>query len=65
MAHSSFEDTHVPDPTAINLSSLLSRLEHTLLAPDAKSRARTSSYERARIGAVSRAHYPESTTVLV
>ncbi|KAI9717610.1 MAG: hypothetical protein M1812_004555 [Candelaria pacifica] len=51
MARSSLIDTSKPDPTAINLSSLLSRLEYKLLTPDADSQGRTSSYERARISA--------------
>ncbi|KAI9812859.1 MAG: hypothetical protein M1827_004377 [Pycnora praestabilis] len=40
-----------PDPTRINLTRLLSRLQHTLISPDGDSRALRSSYERTRIGA--------------
>ncbi|KAI9697833.1 MAG: hypothetical protein M1836_004509 [Candelina mexicana] len=51
MARSSSVDPRIADSTAIDLIGLLSRLEHTLLSPDANPRARTSSFERARIGA--------------
>ncbi|ORY09018.1 synaptobrevin [Clohesyomyces aquaticus] len=40
-----------PDITPINLNRLLSRLENTLLSPEAPSNLRKSSYERAKVGA--------------
>ncbi|KAI9687682.1 MAG: hypothetical protein M1820_010388 [Bogoriella megaspora] len=43
--------TQAPDPTAINLTRLLSRLEQTLLSPDAEEHFGRSSYERTRVGA--------------
>lgn len=42
-----------PDPTAINLGRLLSRLERTVLV-DPSPQLRKSPYERARVSAVSR-----------
>ncbi|KAI9783753.1 MAG: hypothetical protein M1835_003738 [Candelina submexicana] len=51
MARPSSIDSRIADSTAIDLIGLLSRLEHTLLSPDANPRARTSSFDRARIGA--------------
>ncbi|KAF2239088.1 hypothetical protein EV356DRAFT_515328 [Viridothelium virens] len=48
---SSITDTQQQlDPTAINLSRLLSRLEQNLLSPEAENRYH-SSYERAKVGA--------------
>ena len=44
--------THQPDTTAISLTRLLSRLEHTLLSPEADPHLRKSSYERTKVGAV-------------
>jgi len=40
-----------PDTTAISLQRLLSRLEHTLLSPDADTNLRKSSYDRTKVGA--------------
>jgi len=40
-----------PDTTAISLQRLLSRLEHTLLSPDADTNLRNSSYDRTKVGA--------------
>jgi hypothetical protein len=44
--------THQPDTTAISLTRLLSRLEHTLLSPETDPKLRKSSYERTKVGAV-------------
>jgi hypothetical protein len=44
--------THQPDTTAISLTRLLSRLEHTLLSPETDPNLRKSSYERTKVGAV-------------
>ncbi|KAH7132278.1 hypothetical protein B0J11DRAFT_521314 [Dendryphion nanum] len=43
--------SHNPDTTTINLSRLLSRLEHILLSPEASPNLRISSLERTRVGA--------------
>ncbi|OCL01063.1 uncharacterized protein K441DRAFT_600179 [Cenococcum geophilum 1.58] len=43
--------THQLDTTAISLTRLLSRLEHTLLSPEADPNLRKSSYERTKVGA--------------
>ncbi|MCJ1366824.1 hypothetical protein MMC16_005954 [Acarospora aff. strigata] len=51
MARLSAVSSESPDTTAINLSSLLSRLEHSILSPEADPRLRHSSYERTRVGA--------------
>jgi len=40
-----------PDPTAINLSRILTRLERTVLSPESHQDLR-SSYERTKVGAV-------------
>ncbi|KAF2269849.1 hypothetical protein CC78DRAFT_529013 [Lojkania enalia] len=40
-----------PDLTQINLTRLLSRLEHIILSPEGSPTLRKSSYERARVGA--------------
>lgn len=40
-----------PDPTAINLSRILTRLERTVLSPESDQALR-SSYERTKVGAV-------------
>ena len=44
--------THQQDTTAISLTRLLSRLENTLLSPEADPSLRKSSYERTKVGAV-------------
>lgn len=52
MATRTRSPTGFPDPTSINLNRLLSRLEHIVLA-EPSSLLRKSSYERARVSAVS------------
>lgn len=44
--------TGYPDPTSVNLNRILSRLEHVVLV-EPSSQLRKSSYERARVSAVS------------
>jgi hypothetical protein len=54
MARVSAGGANAPDPTAINLTRLLARLQKTLLQPDTatEQRLRTSSYARGRVDAV-------------
>ncbi len=52
MARTSILSTDTPDITAINLNLLLSRLERSVLSPEADPKLRHSSYERTRVGAV-------------
>jgi hypothetical protein len=54
MARLSVGGANAPDPTAINLTRLLARLQKTLLQPDTatEQRLRGSSYERSRVDAV-------------
>lgn len=54
MARVSAGGANAPDPTAINLTRLLARLQKTLLHPDTatEQRLRTSIYERSRVDAV-------------
>ncbi|KAI9840608.1 MAG: hypothetical protein M1837_001504 [Sclerophora amabilis] len=57
-----------PDPNAINLTRLLSRLEAVILAPEFGTdsrRLRKSSYERAKVGAVGRARNLEYARTLL
>lgn len=54
MARLSAGGATAPDPTAINLTRLLARLQKTLQQPDTSTeqRLRTSSYERSKVEAV-------------
>jgi hypothetical protein len=52
MARTSAIEAHASDPSEINLSRLLSHLEHVLLSPDADPELLRSSYERNKVSAV-------------
>jgi hypothetical protein len=68
MARVSAGGAAAPDPTAINLTRLLARLQKTLLQPNTatEQRLRTSSYERSRVDAVRfPSPSPEATELLI
>ncbi len=52
MARVDLKTSENPDATAVDLSRLLKRLDHTVLAPSADQSLRYSSYERTKVGAV-------------
>ncbi|KAL2353632.1 hypothetical protein BJ546DRAFT_880657 [Cryomyces antarcticus] len=51
MSKRSVSGPKTTDPTQINLTRLLSRLEHSVLSADADPQLRKFSYERAKVGA--------------
>ena len=55
MARLSTTGARAPDPTSLNLTRLISRLQNTLLDPDAETshRLRASGFDRRKVGAVS------------
>lgn len=55
MARLSTPGARAPDHTSLNLTRLISRLQNTLLQPDAETarRLRASGFERRKVGAVS------------
>lgn len=55
MARLSTPGARAPDHTPLNLTRLISRLQNTLLEPDAETshRLRASGFERRKVGAVS------------
>jgi len=52
MARADLNTSQNADATAVDLSRLLTRLNHTVLSPNADHSLRFSSYERAKVGAV-------------
>ena len=62
MARAAAFDTQPSDIASINLTRLLSRLEHKILSSEPDPRLRLSSYERAKTSAV-RTHLGKIDTI--
>jgi hypothetical protein len=64
MARLSTVNTPAPDPTSINLTRMIARLQRILISPDqdTESKLRSSSLEREKVGTVSQPIPPPSRT---